>query len=71
MKYIITGMIFNSEDMARGYKDCECSRRFILEAGTDYPLAAWGKCVKCESFTVDMKKAQQIEDEEARKMVIV
>jgi len=49
-------MNFKPEDLDRGYKDCECGKRFILEAGTDYPDECWVQCEKCFSFVIDLKK---------------
>jgi len=49
-------MNFNAEDVERGWKDCECGKRFVLEAGTDYPDECWTKCKKCFSWVVDPSK---------------
>ena len=49
-------MNFKIEDVDRGWKDCDCGKRFVLEAGADYPDECWEKCNKCHSWVVDLKK---------------
>ena len=49
-------MNFKEEDMDRGYKDCKCGRRFILDAGTDYPDNCWEQCQECHSWVINPKK---------------
>lgn len=49
-------MNFSAEDVAIGYKNCDCGKRFVLEAGTDYPDECWEKCIKCHSWVVNLNK---------------
>ena len=49
-----------SEDIDRGYKKCDdCDKVFIFNAGTDYPASAWIKCIRCDSWVVDLSKVDE------------
>ena len=51
-----------SEDIDRGYKKCDdCDKVFIFNAGTDYPASAWIKCIRCDSWVVDLNKSDNYE----------
>lgn len=54
-------MVFDSNDIDRGWKDCDqpsCNNRHILQAGMDYEC--WEKCRKCDSWIVNIVKENKL-----------
>ena len=48
-------MRFNHDDIKRGFKQCHCGLKHILESGTDYPDECWILCDECKCYVVDDK----------------
>ena len=49
-------MRFNQDDIKRGFKQCHCGYKHILESGTDYPDECWILCDECKCYVVDDEK---------------